>query len=269
MSLDRRFLDLGEGFSSRRVRAAFLVTLGVVLFLYPFGIAFVAGGLLPERFSWTASVIIALNGIVVLLSELRAVPTARALTTFAFLVGLLFAVEYLGSRTGVPFGRYSYTDALGLTLAGVPPVIAVAWYGTVVCSWRIVQKTAPQARRWLKAVLAGLLAVALDVVLEPVAAAVEHYWLWEGGSVPLQNYLSWFAFTFVAVLVLERPGTSMPNRELVHSAVLILGLQWTLFVLTNLVHGFVLPVLASILLLVVVAGGARSSVTRPREARTP
>jgi putative membrane protein len=234
-----------------------LGALGLILFLYPFGVAFVAGGLLPERFSWTASVVIALNGIVVLLSELRVVPARKALGVFAVFVGILFGVEYVGSRTSIPFGAYAYTDTLGLTIAGVPPVIAIAWYGTVVSGWRIVQGIAPRAGRLPKAVLAGILAMALDIVLEPVAAEVERYWLWEGGSVPLQNYVSWFAFTFLAVLFLERTAIPMPHSGLVKSALLIFTLQWTLFVLTNLVHGAAVAVVVSVVLLGAVAAGSR------------
>ena len=266
MMLGRHIRDLGEGFASRRLRAVFLGSLGLIAFLYPFGLAFVAGGLLPERFSWTASVVIALNGIVVLLSELRSVHVRKAVGLFLFLVGALFVVEYVGSRTGLPFGSYAYTDALGLTVLGVPPVIAIAWYGTVVCTWRIARSATRWGGVWLVAALAGTLAVALDVVLEPVAADIERYWLWEGGRVPLQNYVSWFIFTVLAVFLLDRSSSraaSVP-RGLITSAVLIFGMQWTLFVFTNLTNGMVLPVLGSTLLL-----GLAALVARIRNGRQP
>jgi putative membrane protein len=259
VSLGRHIRDLGEGFASHRLRAAFRRSLGLIVFLYPFGIAFVAGGLLPDRFSWTASVVIALNGIVVLLSEFRFVPVRAALRIFGFLVAALFIVEYVGSQTGVPFGRYTYTDVLGARILGVPPVIAIAWYGTVVCGWRIIRGSVARPGPWWTAVLAGVLAVALDVVLEPVAAEVERYWIWDSGHVPLQNYLAWFAFTVVAVRLLEvaAPARSDLPPGLVKSALLIFGMQWTLFVITNLTHGMTLKVLASVLLLGVVRLASR------------
>jgi len=251
MTLGRHIRDLGEGFASHRLRAAFRGSLGLSVFLYPFGIAFVAGGLLPDRFSWTAAVVIALNGIVVLLSEFRFVPVRAALRMFGLLVAALFLVEYVGSQTGVPFGGYAYTDVLGVRILGVPPVIAIAWYGTVVCAWRIVRSSVAPSGPWRIATLAGLLAVALDVVLEPVATEIERYWIWATGDVPFQNYVAWFAFTVVAVRLLElaAPTRAALPPGLVKSALLIFGMQWTLFVLTNLTYGMTLNVLASVLLL--------------------
>jgi len=43
----------------------------------------------------------------------------------AALVG--FAMEALSVNTGIPFGRYSYTSALGLTLGAVPVSIPLTW----------------------------------------------------------------------------------------------------------------------------------------------
>lgn len=257
MHLRRFAAGLGEGFTSQNLRRAFLGTLGFIVFLHPFGLVFVAGGVLPDRFAWTASVIIALNGIVVLLSELRAVPPRRALGVFAVLVAALFLVEYVGSQTGVPFGSYAYTETLGLTIVGVPPVIAIAWYGTVIAGWRIAQAAVGGSRPGAAAFLAGLLAVGLDVVLEPVAATVERYWLWEGGTVPLQNYLSWFVFAALAALVVRRITPGVPPPGSVKTAVLVLSMQWSLFVLTGLVHGEILPVLASAGIIVLAAVLAR------------
>ena len=247
MTLGRHIRELADGFSSRRLRAAFLGTMGLIVFLYPFGIAFVAGGLLPDEYSWTASVVIALNGVVVLLSELRFVPARTAIGGFALLVAALFVAEYIGSHTGYPFGPYAYTDALGLRLGGVPPVIAIAWYGTVMCGWRMVQGAGRRPGIWWSAALAAMIAVALDIVLEPVATEVERYWLWEGGRVPFQNYVSWFFFTLLAVLLLSSRAsrTSAPPSGLVRSAGLIFGMQWGLFVMTNLAYAALGPVLVS------------------------
>ena len=38
-----------------------------------------------------------------------------------------FLAELAGVHTGLPFGRYSYSAALGPSLGGVPLVIACAW----------------------------------------------------------------------------------------------------------------------------------------------
>jgi putative membrane protein len=47
---------------------------------------------------------------------------------------------------------------------------------------------------------AGLLALAFDFILEPVATEL-NYWSWEEGNIPVQNYIAWFVIgTFSAVL---------------------------------------------------------------------
>jgi putative membrane protein len=46
-------------------------------------------------------------------------------------------------------------------------------------------------------VLAGLLTVAFDWIMEPVAIRLD-YWTWAGGDIPLQNYLAWFLIAAAA-----------------------------------------------------------------------
>ena len=54
-------------------------------------------------------------------------------TLFCFLLG--FSVEYIGVKTGILFGEYSYGENLGLKLFGVPLIIGVNWVILYVCSF--------------------------------------------------------------------------------------------------------------------------------------
>ena len=38
-------------------------------------------------------------------------------------------VERVGTRTGLPFGRYAYTEALRPQIAHVPVIVPLAWFG--------------------------------------------------------------------------------------------------------------------------------------------
>ncbi|MGB2958974.1 MAG: carotenoid biosynthesis protein [Bacteroidota bacterium] len=250
--LSQLLLLLRAGFSERKARDLYTASLGLLLFLFPFGLIFLTSGTLPARFSWTASVFIILIGIVTFLSELRLETPGRALTVLISLVVSLFLIELVGVATGVPFGRYAYTDVLGLSVAGVPVAISVAWYAAVMNSMRIAEAGGGGSRRGrllLVAAMAGILTVAQDVALEPAASRVELYWVWGGdGSVPMQNYLSWFFLTFVAVLFLTRGG--QPDGEardgLRVSSLLLFGLQWCLFAVLDLSNGHTLPALVSL-----------------------
>lgn len=102
------------------------------------------------------------------------------------------AVETLGVCTGFPFGAYSYTDNFGPPLGVVPFTIPFAWHVVVTNSLFIVRALAPHGSRLSEAVAVGLLCTVYDFILEPFATTVRHYWIWSGGTIPLQNYASWF-----------------------------------------------------------------------------
>lgn len=97
-----------EGFVRLWQQRAMTAVLALVLFFFPFSLLFVAGGLLPERFSWMASVIIFLNGAATFFSELRLRSVPAVAATFMILAGGLFFIELLGVRTGFPFGHLLY-----------------------------------------------------------------------------------------------------------------------------------------------------------------
>jgi len=118
--------------------------------------------------------------------------------------GLL--VEAVGVATGVPFGAYAYTDALGPRIAGVPVVVPLAWTWMAWPAWlaavRLVHH--PAAR----VLVAGAGLAAWDVFLDPQMVAAG-YWTWPDPSpglpgvpsVPLRNYAAWLAVA-VAMMAL-------------------------------------------------------------------
>jgi putative membrane protein len=277
--IERLLSPLAGGFDDPGVRKRYIIGLSLILFLFPFGLVFIVGGLLPAQYAWTASIIIILNGLVTFVSEVRSGPPAASLLRFGLLFVLLFVVELVGVRTGYPFGSYIYTDVLRLSLLGVPIAIPFAWYSTVINTWRISEVFGPAGSTSgivRMAAVAGILTVALDAVLEPMAAQVNFYWLWKWGIVPVQNYLSWFVLSAAAVGLLaltgrtitEDGGTVVGRRA---NALVLFGLQWTLFALTGLVHGHVVPALASAATLLLL-WGARSrpaAALWDRRAGTP
>jgi uncharacterized membrane protein len=121
---------------------------------------------------------------------------------FTIIVIGSFILEMVGVHTGKLFGNYSYGDTLGLKLSDTPVIIGVNWLLLVYCThaitlgWKIPVL--------LKVLLASVLMVVYDIALEPAAMAMD-MWQWEGGRVPMQNYLVWF-------------GASVFFHSLVHSA---------------------------------------------------
>lgn len=126
------------------------------------------------------------------------------------------AVETLGAWSGFPFGAYHYSDRFGPSLGLVPLTIPLAWHVVLTNALFIVRGLAPHLPRWSEAILAALVCTAYDFVLEPFATTVKGYWTWNGGNVPLQNYLAWLVVSglligcFAPTAALRRPRDPRP-----------------------------------------------------------
>jgi putative membrane protein len=239
-------------------RAFHFGALALILVLFPFSLFFLVGGFLPDRFSWASSIVISLNAIATFSSEIRFTESRVVIRETLFLCLLVFVIESFGVHTGLPFGRYSYTGALGPNILGVPVVIPFAWYSTVVNSRRLISGLFPRistGRVFASIVLAGILTLALDIVLEPTAGFIKEYWIWHDGVVPMSNYASWFLLSSLVIYWMTRKANQgeSENPERLFNAIIVLGTQWVLFALTDIVNGYFLPVAVSALLVAAIA----------------
>ncbi len=116
-----------------------------------------------------------------------------------FVIG--FVSEWLGVNKGYIFGDYSYGENLGLKWQGVPWMIGVNWALLVFATHAIASRFSKS--EWGIAIVASSLMVALDVLMEQCAPAMD-YWQFAGGVVPLQNYLGWFSVSMAAHLLFAR-----------------------------------------------------------------
>ncbi len=118
--------------------------------------------------------------------------------TMAFVVlvvAIPFGSEFLGVLTGFPYGPYAYTDLLGPRLFGIVPVfILIAWLNIGYMAVATTTIARGRSSLWL-APIDGLVAVAYDVVVDPLAVRAG-YWAWQGvpilDGVPLSNFVGWF-----------------------------------------------------------------------------
>ena len=124
------------------------------------------------------------------------------LAGLAFFLGL--GVELIGSKTGVPFGFYTYEGTPQPTVLGVPLIVPLGWFALVLSAHVLAG-----GRPWQT----GLLVVAWDLGLEALMPA-KGYWTWQDANplwygAPLQNYLSWFAVGFVISWMYDRWGPEL------------------------------------------------------------
>lgn len=137
----------------------------------------------------------------------RGVRWAAVLMTAAAGTGLL--VEAVGTRTGLPFGAYSYDDSLGPRALAVPVVIPLAWAMMAYPSLLVGRRIASSRRA--RALAAGVALASWDLFLDPQMVAAGH-WTWVDATphlpgvpdVPLTNYLGWLGVSVLLMAVLDR-----------------------------------------------------------------
>ena len=163
--------------------------LAVVFYLMLWGggvAAYVFFGGPPRGSTWTAPTFLALAGILALYFS------SRELRRFLITSGVIgFLAEVLGVSVGFPFGRYRYTEALGVHWLNVPWVMFAAWIVLVA----YVQSF---SKRWW---IAALWLTAVDFLVDPLAAGPLDFWRWEqGGSycgIPWTNFAGWLLVSAV------------------------------------------------------------------------
>lgn len=136
-----------------------------------------------------------------------------------FVVG--WAFETLSVMTGVPFGRYHYTDIMSPFLGHVPVFVLPAYLFMGYASWSMATlmlgiRTAalPRNAAYKVPLVAAGLMVLWDLSMDPLRATVEGRWIWiDGGAylgVPVSNYVGWFLVTWCmfqgfAILLKDNP----------------------------------------------------------------
>ena len=165
-------------------------------------------------------------------ARVAARPWLRGVATLALGAG----AEIGGLATGFPFGRYAYTTAwwptIRLPVGPFPLALPFAWLlmaGTSAFAAQTLLKT----NAWCSAILGGLIAAGVDLVMEPVMTGPLGYWRWIGrgplpGHAPVANFCGWWGVgTFAGlILVVGEPlmRSPAPRWVLGGFVVLILGL---------------------------------------------
>jgi putative membrane protein len=152
----------------------------------------------------------------------------RALAFFAVASVLSFSSELAGVRTGLIFGRYAYTDALGPKFFGdVPYVIPLAWFMMIYPAYVIaslaldgqpIAKLGSLGRLLFFALVAAMIMTAWDLTLDPYMVDIPKAWVWEDAGpyfgIPFHNYVGWVLTTFLVFLVYAAWERKLPHRPL-------------------------------------------------------
>jgi uncharacterized membrane protein len=141
--------------------------------------------------------------------------------------------EAVGLATGFPYGEYTYSDALGPTLLGVPFLVPLAW---LMMAWPSLLVAGLLTRRPVaRIVTAAAVFAAWDVVLDPQMVQAG-YWTWASphptlpgiDTVPLTNLAGWLLAGVVLMALLDVlvTLTAVPGAPRVGPAAPVLALGW-------------------------------------------
>jgi putative membrane protein len=170
--------------------------------------------------------VLLISNIVVLLFLPGKVSRKRLIPWLVVAYLVTFFVEVTGVHTGAVFGSYYYGAMLGFSIFGVPLIIAFNWIILILATYDMAGLMTKG--RLFQPLLAALLIVVFDVIMEPVAMKLD-YWHWQGGVIPLQNYIAWFfialAFSFWLKLLKINPDSILLRAYLLVQAVFFLVLN--------------------------------------------
>lgn len=173
-------------------------------------------------FDWGVSFSVVLQAAVVFVIVWDAWGARRAVTTAVVVAILSWALEFIGSSTGFPFGAYNYTDALQPQLGHVPLLIPLAWFMMLPVAWAVAELIVGLRRRWLFIAVSALAFTAWDLFLDPQMVGWG-YWVWENPSgyfgIPWSNYGGWLLGSALMTAVVRPPtlGTAVRPLLIIYS----------------------------------------------------
>lgn len=223
--------------------------------------------LLPDFLSYNPLMI--LVGTLVmrlpLISGLTPLIDRRFLAGLGSLTVYSYLIEFIGVKTGLPYGNFSYGIELGPMIAGkVPLGLPLFFIPLVINSYILSILLFPEKTEnpfYLFSLPLGTV-ILLDLILDPAAVAI-NFWSYSGGvfyGVPITNYLGWVLSAGVAVTIITVSLNNSKLRKRVENCNFILDDMVSFVLLWGIVNLYflnLLPVLLTVLLIVLLVKSGR------------
>ena len=123
------------------------------------------------------------------------------------------SAEIIGSNFGFLFGQYQYGSTLGIKWMGVPLIIGVNWCLLVFICATIASTFSKKL--FQKACIGTFLMLFLDLLIEPVAPALD-FWKFQEGIAGVHNYLGWAVVAFPLQLVFAKWNIKLDTKYSFH-----------------------------------------------------
>lgn len=170
----------------------------------------VAGHALPEGMPAMRSAtppFLLLAAVLVLIPSVAA-GGGRFAAWLAAAFAFAFLLDAAGLAVPTVFGAFAFGPHLGWTCCGVPLLVTLNWVlimnGAVCVAGRLAPPALGRWRKPLMVLLAGIIAVGFDGLMEPAAIRLD-YWHWpDAVGAPAGNYLALFLFAMVFTAIHPR-----------------------------------------------------------------
>lgn len=212
------------------IRNKYHLSLFLLVVIYLVGFVTALSGYTDSLMKLTPFNLVFAGGLIVYNSESLNV---KYFLWFAFIAIAGFLLEYAGVTTGAVFGHYQYGDTLGLKALEVPLIIGINWSVLVFSTAALVAFL--KISVWFKSLIAATMMVIYDFLLEPVAVRFD-FWTWEGGYIPVQNYLAWWMIAFVFLVPTHLVIKRLNNRL----ALPVILIQALFFIVLILKEGLII-----------------------------
>ena len=141
--------------------------------------------------------VLAVMNLHLVLTRAHGLQTARA--WLAFSAGGALALGALNVRTGLPFGRLYFGEALGPKGFGVPSGWLLLWAVLVMSAREVVLRLRPRTSHAGVAAVTAVLVLLTVINIEWPARFIRGWWVWQSADarspsgVPWMNWAAWFA----------------------------------------------------------------------------
>lgn len=226
---------------------------GILVVMLPVGIIMMLSGEGGKQYLWTTNIFLGLQAAVTFMFLNEAAETKSSVIICILILILSFTAELIGVKTGYPFGPYAYSDVLRPALFGVPLAMPFSWFTITVNVFLISKFILFDLNKFRIIIVSSFLILAIDFLLEPFASSVNGFWIWNGGKIPFQNYISWFVLGFFFSFLLERfiiwNRNFFENINFITIPALIIALNVLQFIIVDLYNGYIAGVIAGVVLL--------------------
>ncbi len=181
----------------------------------------------------------------------------KGLLLVALLSLLPAAIEGMAVLTGIPYGHFTYSEALGKLIAGVVPrTVLLAYPPILFAAATIASRTLRSTAG--RILLAGAIGLAIDLVFDP-AAVHAGFWAWDVPGayygVPFENFLGWAVTGTIYAGIFFLAAQPELARDGCVPVMALSGGFWTVCLWTGylIAHGLYLPVVPGAVLMLVMS----------------